>query len=207
MAKAIPGRIDVLNAATAVERPYKSDSAAELERRVEGHWDTPEELHKIYVELNFRTRRKAVELRFLIEARLKDFTQYFAWPTTEAGDGSGSIDPSVFNVGQGMLGFLGYRVGANGLTELKRRALLDYTFSNTLPLVDSAEYMAAWGNPSSAERLQKMANFLAANVRLARRNNRDSYALAIADWCADLNYLRKKYYIGRFSWRWPNTDN
>ena len=159
------------------DRPYFFDTTADLKRRVDSQWYSPAILHSIYAELLFRKRKKAKQLRDRIAVRLNDFEQYFAWPTTDVTQGAGGIDPSVYRVGQGTLGFLGYRVGAAGISTLNRRALLDYVYENSLPTVDSIEYMEQWGKPRSATRLKKVANVLAALVRGAKRNNPDTYAV------------------------------
>ncbi|MCB1021792.1 MAG: hypothetical protein KDC27_17805 [Acidobacteria bacterium] len=162
-------------------------------------------MHQIYAELLFRARRPARELRDEIAKELQRAHAYFAWPTTEASSGAGAIDDSYFDHAQGVLGYLGYRVGMSGIPQGQRSDLLDHVYGNTLPPVNSREYMEQWGEPSTAMRLRKMAESLAAFARNAKRRNPRAMAAAIQDWEDDLRYLKKSYYTGRYAFLWPET--
>jgi hypothetical protein len=186
--------------------PYMQLLTADLERLANEKWESAQELHLLYSELVFRSKRKAVLLRSRIEVKLRDMTSYFPWPTTDVAEGGSRGGQVVFTVEQGMLGFMGYRVGANGIASEKRKALLDYIFENALPKLESEEYMRGWGNPRSSTRLKKLANTLAFRVRLAKRNDRERYQVAISEWTADLRYLKKRHY-GDFRFTWPDLGD
>lgn len=191
------------NANPDQQRLYKGLLTAELEGLVNEEWESADKLHLLYSELIFRSRRKAVVLREKIEAKLREMTAYFAWPTTDIAEGGARGGQVVFNVRQGMLGFMGYRVGTNGISSEKRKALLDYIFDNRLPKLESKAYMSGWGNPRSSTRLKRLANTLASFVRFAQLNDRERYQVAVSEWTADLRYLKKRYY-GKFKFTWPD---
>jgi len=106
---------------------------------------------------------------------------------------------------EGVLSRVGYRVGKSGKKPSTRRALLDDVYAQTLPNVSSPDYMAEWGSPRSAKRLQKLANVIAANVKNNKRKNNPSYRKAIREWENDLGHLKKAYYDGVYDFGWPNT--
>ena len=64
---------------------------------------------------------------------------------------------------------MGYQVGCNGISAARRRDVLDYVYKQSIPKVNSPEYMAEWGEPRSGKRLKKLADSLAAFARAARR--------------------------------------
>lgn len=72
-----------------------------------------------------------------------------------------------FEYKEGVLSYVGYRVGRNGLSEGVRLQILNCVFHNTLPRVESPEYMEEWGTPETSERLQKLAESIAAFTRNA----------------------------------------
>ncbi|WP_447909501.1 hypothetical protein [Brevundimonas bullata] len=126
----------------------------------------------------------------------------FQWPSTEASVGHLGLDIQM-GPATGILAALGYRVGQAGAPLKQRRQILDFTFTEDLPPIDSAAYMRSWGEPNSGPRLQKLAESLAAFARNAKR--REVYALktAILQWQDDLQYLHDRYYIGHFGFNWP----
>lgn len=191
------------------DRMYFRFTTAELRREVEANWSAPERLHALYFELVHRERRAARKLRESIEAHLKTFDGYFPWPSTEVRAGRGSIDSASFAVAEGVLGFMGYRVGAraadDGVTPQKRRAVLEDVYLHALPPMQSAEYMVAWGRPKTATRLKKIANAIAANTCLRKRRDGAKFAVAIKDWEADLAYLKRSFYVDVYSFKWPTT--
>jgi hypothetical protein len=130
---------------------------------------------------------------------------WFRWPSTDAPVGVGKLVevewPEV-----GMLKWLGYTVGhVNGESGPVRKAILNRVFIARLPPIVSADYLRGWGAPSSAARLQKMADSLASFARQAKRQ-RTPKDDAIADWEYDLRYLYDAYYVGRFGFAWPSTS-
>lgn len=124
----------------------------------------------------------------------------FRWPTTEAENGSGRL---VFEADDfGVLAQAGYRVGASrGEPMPARRRILARVFDGSLEGVSSND---DWGAPGSAERLKKIAFTIAALTRNAKRRG-PQMRQAVDDWEADLDYLRERYYVGRFGFRWPDT--
>lgn len=130
--------------------------------------------------------------------------QSFRWPSTAAPDGFGQLDearwPEI-----GLLRHLGYKVGKAGKQDRERRRILDRTYQKSVPQVESREHMQEWGRPATGDRLKKLADCLAAFVRNAKRHDRTAMSTAIAQWEADLSYLKRTYYIGRYDFPWPDT--
>lgn len=128
----------------------------------------------------------------------------FDWPKTYVAGGDGSFVAELPPVG--LLKYVGYKVGRNGLGEAERRAILQQVFhAAELPAVSSASYMREWGGPRSGDRLLKMANSIAAFCRNEKRKLRPSEE-AVSDWEDDLEWLRKTYYRGRFRFQWPSSS-
>lgn len=189
------------------DRPYKDDWIAVLRKRADADWSDPTRLNLLYVELTYRRRRAPLLLRERIEKHLASMGKgkYFDWPTTEAPGGTSRLSDGVFQVQEGLLSFVGYRVGRNCASAQKRQALLEAVYEREVPPVSSREYMLQWGKPKTAKRLKKLANALAAFTRQAKRNNPETLASAIADWEVDLAYLKRKFYAGVYSFTWPET--
>lgn len=193
---------------TLVDRPYIQLPTAELRELVERSGRDFDLLHTVYVELLFRERRAAGELRETVAYRLNELqNEYFRWPTTQAPLGDGEVDDAHFQYHQGLLGFVGYRVGAFGVSAVQRRELLDSVYSGPLPSLNSQEYMADWGAPQTSTRLRKIAASIAAFARNAKRRNPGRLLEAISEWEADLAYLKAQYYDNRFDhvFVWPET--
>jgi hypothetical protein len=132
----------------------------------------------------------------------------FQWPSTDVKSGEQSEIASLSWPKVGLLSYLGYSVGSSGKSEAHRRTILAEAFQRkVLPNVDSPEYLAQWGRPCSTLRLQKMAESIAAFCRNAKRRHAVTLQTAIFQWEADLAWLKKEFYIGRFdrSFSWPNT--
>lgn len=132
---------------------------------------------------------------------------YFPWPSTEIGAAAVVTKSSVINLYEkGMLGCLGYQVGASSpLTAAQRARLLGQVFVMRLPPLNDLEYMASWGQPDTGPRLHKIAECLAAFVKNAKRRSGVSFHTAIAHWEADLVHMRRHYYDGRFDFTWPRA--
>jgi hypothetical protein len=127
----------------------------------------------------------------------------FPWPTTKAPKGKSGLDSGDWHL-IGMLSYLGYRVGATaGVSEGIRRQILDVCFDGPLPPINGIAYMRAWGAPGSTMRLSKLANELASFARNGKRKRSANLATAVADWEADLNYMYRQYYVGKFKFAWP----
>jgi hypothetical protein len=184
-------------------RPYLRENADDLEARARANWDDVRIVSLVAIELFHRRTQRAGSLRVELVRRIEELIQQgFPWPTTDAPGGSGGLEiepPAV-----GLLTKHGYRVGRSGLPEQERRMLLDNIYLDELMPVNSSEYMAEWGRPKTGPRLQKLAEVLAAETRSAKRRSTD-LSTAIEQWEADLEYLRREYYVGRYDFSWPTT--
>jgi len=104
----------------------------------------------------------------------------------------------------GVLKKMGYTVGRNGLSDSRRKKILDDVFSSLhLPFTFSKTYMKEWGGENSKARLQKMANSIA---KFCINCNKTGKVEAVRDYEEDLKYLYQKYYTGRFKFKWPDTE-
>ena len=132
---------------------------------------------------------------------------FFTWPTTDAPGYTGEASLSGAPP-EGMLSFMGYRVGRIAdLSDATRRHALVAIFSKELPPVVSAAYMHQWAAPESAARLRKMAETIAALTRNAKRRDTIHLDDAIKEWESDLEFLHDEYYCGKFNFSWPLTRN
>jgi hypothetical protein len=91
----------------------------------------------------------------------------------------------------GLLKYLGYGVGHSGLPVKARRIILKDAFRALLVpgTPDVAEYLIGWGDPFSQQRLDKISGSIRSFMQLAQ-NKRSDYSEALADWQADLDWLR-----------------
>jgi len=187
-------------------RPHLRDDIGELEAIAERNWTNASVLFEIFGELGYRNQRKRKrKLKDKIYARLIQIAgEYFRWPTTAAPGGNRRLSGMLWPR-EGLLAYLGYHVGERGLPTLERRAILDSVYLESLPTVNNPIYMADWGLPRSSLRLQKIAESLAAFCRNRKRSDRRFTSAAVADWEADLAYLKEKYYDGVYSFPWPRT--
>ena len=129
---------------------------------------------------------------------------WFPWPSTVADGGDGSVSGEEW-LGTGPLKFLGYTVGSNGEPKGVRWAVLERAFNVALPPVFPPQYLAAWGDPGSAQRLHKIADSIAAFARNAKRRDPGGLGAAIADWVTDLDHLHDKFYATQFGFDWPQA--
>jgi len=151
---------------------------------------------------------EAVKLRVEISGRWHERAvggMWFPWPTTEAPRGIGRLYAAGWRE-HGMLGYLGYHVGATQPTPRNiRRQILEYVVECHLPPLNDQIYHAEWAEPLSPQRLKKLANTLAALARHAKRREEGSWGSAINDWETDLALLRERYYVRVFQFGWPTT--
>ncbi len=188
------------------DRPFFGKLTRELAAMTKRPPPSIADLHAIYVELLYRERMRARRLREKLQKRLMELGHdYFKWPSTEASLGKGGIGTAYFQYRQGPLGYLGYCVGHAGATASKRQELLSSVYSGQLPPINSAEYMAEWGEPKSSARLRKMAESIAAFAKNAKRNSAARYHASVAEWKADLGWLKRNYYDGRYDFQLPET--
>lgn len=129
----------------------------------------------------------------------------FDWPSCQSFPGIEPLSSLEGVPGSSPLAVMGYHVGEdNGIADDDtRQGILERAFRGPLPTVGSPSYMAEWGAPNTSDRLKKMANKLASHVRNAKRRN-VNMEIAIARWETDLEWLRRKFYTGRFQFQWPS---
>lgn len=131
--------------------------------------------------------------------------EFFEWPSTKAWIGSGNFDTSGFSK-DGALRLFGYSVSAEfDLSDRDRREILDLVFNVSVPPVTEWYQVAEWGEPGTVQRLKKMANCLASFARNGSRRRDHRMTQPVLKWCRDLEYLKIKYYDGKFGFGWPNT--
>ncbi len=135
-------------------------------------------------------------LRNELKNELKE--EWFPWPSTLAPIGVDEMNNVAMHP-EGMFSYLGYHVGEQSKPDDDRINTLDWMFHNKLPQVNSDSYMAEFGQPESSMRLEKMANFLAAEARNFARKRTADYSLSISHYKTDLDYLYNQYYVGKFN--------
>ena len=188
------------------ERPFRHYWWPQLSEAFRSNPDDIIMLAHILFELSFRSKKNAIELREDVVQKINDLRpQSFEWPSTEAPMGDGTIDDQGWPE-QGLLSYMGYCVGTNGIPQSERLGLLNYIYYQELPNVNDPEYMNGWGTPRTGPRLQKMANSIASFIRMAKRRSLASLGPAIRDWTDDLEYLHDNYYVGRYDFVWPIID-
>ena len=128
-----------------------------------------------------RRREKSDQRRRSIKEMIEQ-EGYFEWPSTDAPASRYGFSGDVFFYKDGILSYVGYKVGYDGEETICRQKILDCIFHNVLPNVDSKDYMKEWGSPKSACRLQKLAESIAAFTRNAKRNYTADYSQAIKHW-------------------------
>lgn len=188
------------------ERPLISMDIFELRSHFEANSWHQESLVALLDELAYRGRKKARELRADLLSRLADLAkkaEYFVWPNTVAVPGDGAIDGVVDWPSTGLLSSRGYTTGVSAPSASERRAILDDIYLNPQPNVNDAEYMDTFGSPGSADRLRRLAQSIASFAKNAKRKAQPSLATAIERWEVDLEYLRTKFYVGRYDFPWP----
>lgn len=86
---------------------------------------------------------------------------------------------------------LGYRVGKSGKAIDDRRDILRRAYEVSPDQVpeDIAPYLDGWGGPATRQRLNAMINTISSNI--SRFRTRKSHATAVADWRADLAWVKK----------------
>jgi len=189
-------------------RPHIQHLTDELKALAKANWADRDILKGISAELELRKRQRAKNLQKEIAERISQLEEEidsFEWPSTDAQEGDGSLDSGVFRHSSGLLRYMDYKVGVNGYRDRDRRDVLKRVYEEKLPNVNSAAYMAEWGQPKSSQRLQKMADSIASFVRNAKRQSFNDLSMAIDEWESDLAFLKQKYYIGHYDFVWPRT--
>jgi hypothetical protein len=91
----------------------------------------------------------------------------------------------------GVLKTIGYKVGIDGLPESKRRLLIDYLISETLPPVGSPAHMAEWGEPLTKLRYQKAHRVI--QVLMSSAKTLGYMDKAAREWEEDLKYMESTW--------------
>ena len=189
------------------QRPYIEYRTDKLEMLAMSNWEDLRILEIIHYELEFRSRKKAAELRQKITDRLAQLPTSHPWPNTSANGGSQNLLGSSFGYEEGILRRYGYKVGINGLSEKERWKILDRVFLNPLLEINDTVYLNEWGKPNSEKRLKKLANSIAAFIRNAKRRNTGNLGQAIQHWETDLAYLKRTYYNNSFIFQYPHPHS
>jgi len=183
-----------------VKRPkYFSRPTPDLSRSDEqslrGHWFKNQlYMQRIHdkpgaAEFISRTRQtnEAIELEWARRRALPNETAYWRGATVKIiGSGTGPDN--------GMLSALGYRVTNTArLSDDQRHWLLDAIIAAALPPVADQEYVAAWGAPLSATRLEKMLHCLRGLASMAL--NVPTMQRARSRWLEDAAYLERTWAI------------
>ena len=164
-------------------------------------WNDPTKLKFIAAELARRRKQAAHDVRARIERRLAEIPpESPLWLETDIQ----LVSKSQSQRRIGLLSFMGYHVGAKGISERRRRKILDDVFNNEIPSWSDDANMQEWGRPQTSSRLQKLAEYLARFAR-ARPNSSADLSVGIATWKSDLEYLKETFYDGKFYFPWPNT--
>ena len=197
-----------MSTSISADRPFINEYWPELEKMALASWHDAHVLQTILGELLFRHRPGARKLRSRLTERLVELSkEFFLWPTTAILPSSQALSGEQFWYQRGLLSFMGYHVGCNGASAAQRRDVLDFVYNEEVPQVQNAEYMRQWGQPKTGARLEKMAGCLASFTRNARRRMSADMEIAVTDWEADLEFLKSKYYEGRYDFRWPSTHD
>jgi hypothetical protein len=214
-------------------RPHRKYSANELKEIAKKNPSSSEILQSILDEFSHRKSRRARRIKDYVKLLLaesekskrvaqaspnstrrslfstdiqpkqKEPDGWFPWPLTNAPATKFGYLGDVFDYKDGLLSYVGYKVGHNGERGQVRREILDCIFYKELPNVCSKEYMEEWGDPHSPNRLMKLANAIAAFARNEKRNRRGDYSKAVQERERDLDYLYRRYYKGYFKFNWP----
>ena len=201
-----------------VAPPSFAITAEQIDRMIAGlPKRTLEQLRQQWLNLvRLDPEQAAVTTRFK-EALLKEWDHrarlargpddYFKWPSTRGGLGDGTMQFDAWNE-QGMLRYLGYRVGSTqGESDATRHRILDAAFAAPMPPVNNPEYTRSWAAPNSPARLKRLANEIARFARNAKSKRSADMSSAIDDWEDDLNYLYDTYYVRQFGFAWPQVNS
>jgi len=181
------------------ERPYINKLAEDLEIISKSHWNNLNILKLISFELSFRNKQQARILSTKVSARIKELEKpelqrqknIVEYRNLEANKSDREHD---INFSEGILGYLGYKVGYSGLPENQRHQILKRVLMEDLPSINSLEYMKDWGNPKTETRRKKMVDSISMFIHNTKgRRDWESYKKAITDWENDLVYLKKLY--------------
>jgi hypothetical protein len=191
---------------TRIELPFDvaTTTTAEVLRYADEYRDDQEVFEQIMLELNNRDCSRYVsqvsELRahWLMLVRRQSHQKLVAagrpeWPIQAIANRAQALSGKLFPHEQGMLSFMGYRVGAGStLTTMQRRGILTYVYLGQLPTVIDTSYTQEWGEPKSRKRLMKLKNTLMSLIRNAQRRA-GSMQIAIQEWQEDLRFIHEAF--------------
>lgn len=130
-----------------------------------------------------------------VDAQLLSNTPRWEWPVVRTDLGKTKVDGRFKE--RSALKIFGYTVGkVAGWPEMKRRKFLSDFIECQLPNIVFDFFGDEYGEPFSSQRLRRVATVLASNASLRLRSDPVKFAYAISDWKDDLDFLRKKYYVG-----------
>lgn len=128
----------------------------------------------------------------------------FEWPSIDvAGFGDGRAGAHAWR-SEGFLKAMGYRVGNRAEAARGRHRALVRAFQARVPKRFREAYAEFWGRARTSLRLERMAKSIARQYRLAVAVQGNDYTQALDDWAKDLRWLKRKYYQGRYRFRWPS---
>jgi superfamily I DNA/RNA helicase len=201
-----PQESDEDAAAERLELPFEPDitSTADVIHYADEYRNDPDTFEQIMLELNNRDCSSFVsqisELRahWLMLVRREGHRKLVnsgtpEWPKQAIATRSDALSGKVFPYEQGMLSFMGYKVGAaSPLTTMERRKILTYVYFGALPTVIDDNYTRQWGAPGSRKRLIKLKNTLLSLVRNAQRRAGNMH-IAIDEWQEDLHFIHEAF--------------
>lgn len=144
-------------------------------------------LAEISVNLKRQEQKKRAELH--TKAALKKGK--YDWPKLDCPAAQYGYQQGNYQIwSEGLMSYVGYKVGARGEPRWIRWKLIDCVVHKTLPNVNSASYMQEWGEPKSRERLAKLHNFLSF---YSEHQGPGDWRKARSDYNEDLNYFQDRY--------------
>lgn len=189
-----------------IELPFDpvTTSTADALQYAEEYRDDPDVFERIMLELNdrdcsgYQSQISALRAHWLMLVRRESTRTLIAsgppeWPTQAITTRSDALSGKVFPYEQGMLSFMGYRVGAtSALTTMERRKILTYVYLGSLPTVIDDNYTQQWGSPGSRKRLMKLKNSLMSFIRNAQRRA-GNMQIALDEWQEDLRFIHEAF--------------
>lgn len=189
-----------------IELPFEAEttSTTDVLRYANEYREDPEIFERIMLELNDRdcsgyfSQLSELREHWLMLVRRQGHRELVQagnpeWPVQAVASRADALSGRVFAYEQGMLSFMGYRVGAgSSLTPMERRHILTYVFLGPLPTVIDANYTQQWGSAGSRKRLIKLRNTLMTFIRNAQRRS-GNMQIAIHEWQEDLRFVYQAF--------------
>ena len=192
--------------AERIDLPFDSKMTATVDvlRYADEYRDAPEVFEQIMLELNDRdcsgygSQLSELRAHWLMLVRRESHRKLVKsgnpeWPRQAIASRTEALSDKVFPCEQGMLSFMGYKVGAGStLTIMDRRQILVYVWLGPLPTVIDVDYTQQWGTAGSRRRLMKLKNTLMSFIRNAQRRSGNMH-IAIHEWQEDLQYIHESF--------------